>query len=177
MPDKSHEKDSAIQYGQLAGDLRGYVRSKLNGIKRGHDIEVEDVVQETFLRVWSAKNQDDIKNGKGYLFRTARNLIVDIGRRRTIQPFDPDCSPARLNVAQAVVSANLTPERQVSAQQDLELAMQAIDKLPKNCREAFCLQRNTGKTYAKVAEELNMSESMVQKHMARALYELHKVLP
>lgn len=177
MPGKSQQQDPEVQYGEVARDLRSYVRSKLNGIKRGHDIEVEDVVQETFLRVWSSNKQADNKYGKGYLFRTARNLIIDIGRRRNIQPFDMDCSQSKVNVAQATASANLTPERQVSARQDLDLAMQVIDKLPENCRNAFCLQRNTGNTYARVASELNMSESMVQKHMARALYELHKVLP
>lgn len=177
MAEKNHEQETAVQYGQLAGDLRSYVRSKLNGIKRGHDIEVEDVVQETFLRVWATKNPDCIKNGKGYLFRTAKNLIIDIGRRRTIQPVDAESSRSGANVALTLATSNLTPERSVCAKQELDIVLNAIDKLPEKCRNAFCLQRSTGKTYASVAAELNMSESMVQKHMARALHELNKVLP
>lgn len=177
MPQEIEEHGAEIQYGQLTVDLRRYVRSQLRGIRQGHDIDVEDVVQETFLRVWSSGNREDIQNGKGYLFRTAKNLIIDISRRRAVQPFETAGSLADDNVSRAQAVVNLTPERYVSAREDLGIALQALEALPENCRKAFYLQRSTGHTYAKVASMLQMSESMVQKHMARALIALHKALP
>lgn len=176
MATEEQQQHSDVLYQQAAPDLRRYVRSQLKNIRRGNDVDVEDIVQEAFLRVWSSNNSSGIKNSKGYLFRTARNLIIDIGRRRATQPIDIHTTAEDSHV-QAAASIKLTPERYLSAHQDLEIVMQTIDGLPVNCRKAFCLQRSTGKTYAKVAEELNMSESMVQKHMARALIALHKALP
>lgn len=164
-------------YGDTASDLRDYIRMRLRKIRDGQDIDIDDVVQETYLRVLSIRSGGGIENPKGYLFRTAKHLIIDIGRRRKVQPFDIDATIPLRRAAGALPVVNLTPERYVSARQSLDIVMKAIDKLPKKCRKAFCLQRTTGKKYAEVATELQMSESMVQKHMARALLELQKVLP
>ncbi len=177
MPNHSEQIRMEDFYGSSAVELRRYVSSQLKGVKRGDDIEVEDIVQEAFLRAWSTRDRKDIKNGKGYLFRIAKNLIIDIGRRRDAQPFDKSQSTQHDRAVEAAASVNLTPERYASAQQDLEIVRHTIRGLPENCQKAFCRQRNTGETYAKVASALNMSESMVQKHMARALLALHKALP
>jgi RNA polymerase sigma-70 factor (ECF subfamily) len=104
-------------------------------------------------------------------------LIIDIGRRRRLQPFDNESGMPAAKGASYVTVVKLTPERFVGARQDLDVALSAINALPENCRRAFMLQRTTGMKYADVATALGMSESMVQKHMARALVELHKVLP
>lgn len=177
MPSDIEQRVPDDFYGTSAVDLRRYVRSQLQAIKRGDDIEVEDIVQEAFLRAWSNRDRGDISNSKGYLFRIAKNLIIDIGRRRDAQPFDKSQGLQHDRAVEAAGSVYLTPERYVSAQQDLEIVRHTINGLPENCRKAFCLQRNSGETYAKVASALNMSESMVQKHMARALLALHKALP
>jgi len=43
--------------------------------------QAEDVVQETILRVW--KLGPDVQNMRGYLYRTARHVIIDSYRRRS----------------------------------------------------------------------------------------------
>lgn len=177
MPRLSRERTSDIQYRNVAGDLRRYVRSQLRNIKSGHDIEADDVVQETFLRVWSSRNKSGIRNANGYLFRTARNLVIDIGRRRTAQPVDIDSSRLDEPAVKAAATTRLSAERCASGQEDLTIVLAAIGQLPERCRSAFYLQRTTGYTYAEVAGVLNMSESTVQKHVARALVALHKALP
>lgn len=174
--DYSQQQTPDAIYGQTAVDLRRYVRSQLRNIRRGNGIEADDVVQEAFLRVWSTDHPEKIKNTKGYLFRTAKNLIIDIGRRRAVRPVDTNVNAEEI-LAQGITSVKLTPERFISAKQDLDIVIKTIEQLPQNCRRAFCLQRESGITYAKVARELGMSESMVQKHMARALIAIHKALP
>jgi RNA polymerase sigma factor (sigma-70 family) len=159
-------------------DLRSYVRSQLGSNRASQDIEVEDVVQETFLRICASKDPGKIRNPRGFLFRIARNLIIDLGRRRKAQPYTR-LIPEKCSDNEMPLSAEgirLTPERVVSGQQDLDIVIEALGKLPDKCQAAFNLQRSTGCSYAKVARELNMSESMVQKHMARALYAIHKAL-
>ncbi|HEX2248109.1 MAG TPA: sigma-70 family RNA polymerase sigma factor, partial [Arthrobacter sp.] len=43
--------------------------------------QAEDVVQETILRVW--KLGPEVENMRGYLYRTARHVIIDNYRRRS----------------------------------------------------------------------------------------------
>lgn len=154
-------------------DLRHYVRSRSASI--GAD-DVDDIVQESFLRISSLESHDSIRNPRGFLFRTARNLLVDKARKRSVRaaahlPFEMGYE------AQNRASKKLSPECQVSAQQELDVVLKAIDDLPDRCRRVFLLQRRNNYTYAKVAEILDISESMVQKHMRRALVQLYKALP
>jgi len=43
--------------------------------------EVEDIVQETYVRVCQVKHPEDIRQPRSYLFRTARNLALDYLKR------------------------------------------------------------------------------------------------
>jgi len=43
--------------------------------------EVEDIVQETYVRVCQVKDWDQIRQPRSYLFRTARNLALDYRKR------------------------------------------------------------------------------------------------
>ena len=43
--------------------------------------EVEDIVQETYVRVCQVKYCDQIRQPRSYLFRTARTLALDYRKR------------------------------------------------------------------------------------------------
>src|SRR5690606_4778787 len=43
--------------------------------------EVEDIVQETFVRVCQIKDKESIREPSSYVFRTARNLALDHVKR------------------------------------------------------------------------------------------------
>ncbi len=138
--------------------------------------DVDDIVQESFLRISSLESHDSIHNPRGFLFRTARNLLVDKARKRSVRatarlPFEMGYE------AHSRAAKKLSPECQVSAQQELDVVLRAIDDLPERCRRVFLLQRRNNYTYAEVAKILSISESMVQKHMRKALVQLYKALP
>jgi RNA polymerase sigma-70 factor (ECF subfamily) len=49
--------------------------------------KVEDVVQETLLRVWRTIDRvDPDANPRGYLFTVARNVLTDEWRRQAVRP-------------------------------------------------------------------------------------------
>ena len=45
-------------------------------------MEAEDVVQDSFTRVWEHRHQVDFEKAKSYLFTTAHHLIIDQARQR-----------------------------------------------------------------------------------------------
>jgi hypothetical protein len=56
--------------------------------------DVEDVVQEAYLRVWKARLARPIHSAKSFLFQVARHLAIDLLRRNRVSPLDslPDSS-------------------------------------------------------------------------------------
>lgn len=154
-------------------DLRSYVRGKLG---RSGAVDVEDIVQEAFLRLARQDASVNIENPRGFLFRTARNLTYDLLRRRGVrdnynaaQAADPRALQARLECESA--------EQAASTSEELRNILDAIEQLPPQCQRVFLLQRQEGLRYAEIADELGISKSMVQKHMTKALLKLAEALP
>lgn len=124
-----------------------------------------DLVQETLLRVATQPDSTMIENPRAYLYRTAQNLAIDHFRkeeRRDTHSMDteqllevPDESPL--------------PEEVVASRQRLQFLLQAIAELPPLTQRIFTLNRIEGFGYAEVARMLDVSESTVQKHLAKAL--------
>jgi RNA polymerase sigma factor (sigma-70 family) len=60
-------------------------------------------------------------------------------------------------------------EAQAMAQQQRQALKQALAELPERTQQIFRLNRIEGMTHAQVARHLDISDSSVQKHLAKAL--------
>jgi RNA polymerase sigma-70 factor (ECF subfamily) len=69
-----------------AGGLYSYVLRLLGGDRH----KAEDVVQEVLLRCWRTQRLDDKQHLRPWLFRVARNYVVDDYRMRTARPQEVD---------------------------------------------------------------------------------------
>ena len=172
-PPKSHTHDIEELFRDSEQDLKSFVSRRLGRKDAG---EVEDIVQESFLRVSTQKSSEPMHNPRGFLFRTARNLIIDLARKRNVRAINAEAVQSTPQ-AERERTDQISPERAVSSQQELDLILNAIDELPPACQRVFLMQRQNDFSYAEVARRLNISESMVQKHMSKALCHLYKVLP
>src|SRR3954471_24912441 len=63
------------------GQLRAYLRGTYPAVR-----DVDDVVQESYLRTWKARLAHPIASTKSFLFQVARNLAVDVVRRKQSAP-------------------------------------------------------------------------------------------
>lgn len=134
--------------------------------KRLRDREVAaDLTQETFLRFAEQGPHTAIVDDRSYLYRTAKNLAIDhvrrIGRRRTDPRTHEDLS--------GIVEDRPDPERVVGGRQRLDRLRAIVGELPERTRQVFVLHRIEELSYGEVARKLGISESSVQKHLARAL--------
>jgi RNA polymerase sigma factor (sigma-70 family) len=142
--------------------LRSYLRKVFPSV---HD--VDDVLQESFLRVWKASAIKEIRYAKAFLFVVARRLAIDIVRRDRCSPFIPVT-----NVGQLFVSVtDKTPDAAWSENRkhELQLLVEAIDSLPARCREAFVLCQIEGISQKEVAARLGIAESTVAVQSSRGL--------
>ena len=58
----------------------------------------------------------------------------------------------------------------LAGQQRLQRLMLGLQRLPPRCREVFLLNRSEGLSYIQIADRLDISLSMVEKHIARAAF-------
>lgn len=124
-----------------------------------------DLTQESFLRLAEQGSGERIDNSPAYLYRTASNLLIDHNRQQVRRKTDQmdECELAEMD-------SGASPLDDVTAaRQCLERMQRAMAELPTRTQDIFRLNRIEGMTHAQVARELGISDSSVQKHLARAL--------
>jgi RNA polymerase sigma factor (sigma-70 family) len=139
-------------------DLRAYLARNVHGAA-----EVDDVVQESFLRVLRAQESGRIDNARAYLFRTARNAIFAVFRRPKVFS---SVSVTESDASRIVEDGPDTAER-VSTAEEIALLLDAIDSLPARCRAVFILRKLQGVSQKDIAARLGISECTVQVQVAR----------
>jgi RNA polymerase sigma factor (sigma-70 family) len=127
--------------------------------------EVDDVVQESYLRVWKARATQPIASAKNFLFTVARRLAIDGLRRSRISPVvalpELDALPVmdgRPGVAETACTND-----------ELALLAQAFHALPNRCREVMVLRQIHGASQKEIARRLGVSELTVQTHVVHGL--------
>lgn len=127
--------------------------------------DVDDIVQDCLVRVLRAYERGPVHMPRALLFATARNLAVDMLRRRRIVSFEPmeETSDSPVFKDESDVAAS------VCRKQELELLMEAIQSLPTRCRQVLTLRTAYGFTMKQIADELGITESTVEKQMAKAV--------
>ena len=63
------------------GALRAYVQRAFPGVR-----DVDDVVQDSLLRIWTARASRQIGCARAFLFKIARNRALDPLHRRAAKP-------------------------------------------------------------------------------------------
>ena len=140
------------------------------GQRTGSAALAEDIAQDAFVALWEHRaGVDPTRSLRAYLYRTALNRAVSLGRRRRLE----------LRVRHWLrprPSAGPLPDEAASGD-ELRVAIRAaVAALPARCREVFLLARDGGMTYAEIALALDVSPKTVENHMGRAFKLLRDAL-
>jgi RNA polymerase sigma-70 factor (ECF subfamily) len=145
------------------GQLKAYLRGSFPTV---HD--VDDVVQESYLRVWKTRAAQPIRSARSFLFQVARRLAIDVLRRRRTSRIDAVCDLTALSV---IVDGPDTADA-VCQKEELRLLAEAIHALPARCREVMILRKIQGLSQKEIAVRLGITEGTVQIHVGRGLRHL-----
>lgn len=127
--------------------------------------EIDDLVQEAYVRLAQLDSVAHIRSGKAYLFTTARSIMLQRVRRDQIVRIDMLAELDALNLMDAAPS----PERQVGARMQLEQIMACVDELPERCREIFRLRKIEGVSQKEIAARMRLPEHTVESEASRGL--------
>lgn len=125
--------------------------------------EIEDIVQETYVRICQIDNRETIKQPRSFLLKTAKNLAIDHIKRAESQLVDSaDETPELLQF-------NLPEDaifQQVASDEEFGQFCEAVRLLPVQCRKVFILKKVYGYSQKEIAQQLDLSQSTVEKHIA-----------
>lgn len=127
--------------------------------------DVDDVVQESYLRLLWARQRGPISSAKAYLYAVARNAALGIFRK---QKFISRDSVDTLDGSCILNGAGDTVEI-VNTHQEFALALDAIEDLPPRCREIVVLRAVNGLSHREIAQKLGLSEQTVRVQVARGM--------
>lgn len=137
--------------------LRGYLRGSFPAVR-----DVDDVVQESYLRMWRARAEQPIQSARAFLFTVARRLALDLVRREAVSPLQRVADIAGLPVLEERPSVADT----LGQQEKIKLLARAVGSLPARCREVVMLHKIQGLPQREVATRLGLSEKTVENQVA-----------
>ena len=146
--------------------LRGSLARAVVGIVPPR--EIEDILQETYVRACQAENKRKISAPRSFLLKIARNLALDHAKRAETRLADSieDCPD--LDLSKPEVLADETFDR-VATKEEFALFCDAVRHLPVYCRRAFILKKVYGCSQREIAREMNITENTVETHIAQGM--------
>ncbi len=161
MTDEVEKKDNILKaFGECRVSLTRYIKKYI-----GKKDDPEDILQEAFLRTYTADKKNNIQFPKTYMFRTAKNLAV---RKKTkmaarLTEYIEDYS------GPAFSSSEPTALEVLERKQKRQLLSAAIEALPTQCRKVTVLRLIHGMPLKDIAHELGITLSTTEKHIAKGL--------
>jgi RNA polymerase sigma factor (sigma-70 family) len=127
--------------------------------------DVLDLRQDIYVRVYESARSLRPTSPKAFLFATARNLMTDRMRRSRVVSIDSTQDFESLNV----LVDEMSPERRLSARQELRSLARAFDSLSEKCRNVVWLRRVEGLSQRETARRLGLREGAVESQLARGV--------
>ncbi len=151
-------------YEQHLSALKRYVMRILHA-----ENDVEDVVQEAFIRAYKTETEGDVRQPKSYLFRVAKHVALNQVRQKINRPTDF----LEESDAPGVLVGEWTLEDEVLAQERLGIHCMAVAALPPKRRKVYLMRKVYGMSHKNIAESLGIAVSTVEAHLAKAFKECH----
>jgi RNA polymerase sigma factor (sigma-70 family) len=127
--------------------------------------EIDDLVAEAETRAYASDNWSTIENGRAYLFMIVKNLVVTAARRRRVVSLETMADLEVLGRADEQPGADAV----VSSREELRCLQAAVEALPEKVRYVFTRRRVDGIRAERVADELGVGVSTIDKHLAKAM--------
>ena len=169
------ELDPSVVKGMLAGNAEAFRKvldfhlgPVTNYVQRmtSNSADVEDIVQETFLRLWSTKDRYDPQKAQltTWIHKIAHNLCVDSFRT------------ARLEIPELGESITSGPDNDYDKVSRSQLVSRALSRLPERQRSAVVMCHYQGLSNREAADVFEISVDALESLLSRGRSQLKTML-
>ncbi|PSO10847.1 MULTISPECIES: RNA polymerase sigma factor [unclassified Sphingobium] len=132
-----------------------------------HKGDAEDLAQDVWVRA-SAYTDGPVRNVRAWLFRIARNLIID-HRRKAARAAEFVADPDAMD---HIADERENPEAAALNREELRRIDALLAAMPERPRQVFRMHRLEGLGFAEIGRRLGLKRQTVHDYMMRALLAL-----
>jgi RNA polymerase sigma factor (sigma-70 family) len=136
--------------------LRSWIRMKFPSL-----CDLDDIVQEAYLRIWRKRSSGAVRSPKGFLYTAAHNAACDFYRRQHAEVIERGNEPALLASPETAPDA----AELAALHFEQEACAAALLALPEKMRQVFTLRKIFGLSQRQIAEQLGIAEHTVEAHI------------
>lgn len=153
--------------------LKGYSRLFIK-----NNNEVEDIIQESFLVLWEHRNCIDVyKSIESFIFVIVRNRCLNYLKSKSLIAERLQIEDIDFSELQYLYQLDFEGREEKSMEEMLiESFQKAVDELPPKMKTVFIRCKLKGEKQKAVAEDLGISQKMVEKHISKAKSHIHDKL-
>ncbi len=128
----------------------------------GNSQSAEDLVQETFLRLWTKRNQlDGVENAEAYSITILRRLFYDVQRSGHIVESDAEIGKMTLKSSQDL-------NREIESADEVERIRKLILQLPDPQGKVMLMRDIEDRPYEEISKATGLTEVNVRSVLSRA---------
>lgn len=143
------EKVFSTIYKRFSKDVHDYLYYKF-----GNQININDISQDVFVKLWDNCKKVSIDKARAFLFRVAKNMTLnELKHQKVILNYEVFAPPNYTNES---------PEFLLEEEQFLIKYQTALSKLTEEQRVAFSLSKIEGKKHKEIAEMLGITQKVVE---------------
>lgn len=150
--------------------LKGYCRLFISDIN-----EVEDIIQESFLVLWERRDSiDPNRRIESFLFVVLRNRCLNYLKSKSFIAENLQIEDLSFSELQYLYQLDFNGREEKGMEELLlESLQKAVDELPPKMKTVFIRCKLQGEKQKDVAEELGISQKMIEKHISKAKTHIH----
>lgn len=127
--------------------------------------DIEDTVQEAFVRAFEAEKNGDVKFPKAFLFKVAKHIALNELSRKS--------SRLTITIGEIggldVIGSKTLLEQKLEVAQFLDSLSVVVGSLPPQCQKVLIMRKVYGFSHKEIAGRLAVSVKTVEKHLTKAL--------
>jgi len=130
-------------------------------------VDVQDLAQETYLRLLRARDLGTVRNPQAYLLRVASHIVSEWRDRQL---------PTGAAVDEDSLADESLPELTVEAEISRALLERTLQEMPPMTRAVVVLRFREERRCEDIARDLGLTERQVRRHLTRGYEHLRNVM-
>jgi len=126
--------------------------------------DVDDVLQEAYLRLHRMDNVRSVRHPRTYLFRIALNIAADRRRSESRR-----LTRSEIELLLRLEHDELDPERIAEGRSSVRMLARVLEELPPRRRAIFVAARLEGLPYPEIAARVGISTRLLERELKQAL--------